>query len=75
MSGAATEEYTMTIAQKHDGLIQNIQDNFGERIVALRRDIHREPELGFGTEKTAEKSWPPSMVCRWTYRPASPRTG
>ena len=45
----------MTIAQKHDGLIQNIQDNFGERIVALRRDIHREPELGFGTEKTAEK--------------------
>jgi len=55
MSGAATEEYTMTIAQKHDGLIQNIQDNFGERIVALRRDIHREPELGFGTEKTAEK--------------------
>jgi len=45
----------MTIAQRYDGLIQNIQDNFGERISALRRDIHREPELGFGTEKTAEK--------------------
>jgi hippurate hydrolase len=32
-----------------------IEENFGEKIVALRRDIHREPELGFDTEKTAEK--------------------
>jgi len=45
----------VTVAQKYDGLIPNIQNNFGEKIVGLRRDIHREPELGFGTEKTAEK--------------------
>ncbi len=32
-----------------------IEENFGEKIVALRRDIHREPELGFDTERTAEK--------------------
>jgi hippurate hydrolase len=36
-------------------LQQEIEENFGEKIVALRRDIHREPELGFDTEKTAEK--------------------
>ena len=34
---------------------QTIEERFGEKIVALRRDIHREPELGFDTEKTAEK--------------------
>ena len=34
---------------------QEIDENFGEKIVTLRRDIHREPELGFDTEKTAEK--------------------
>ncbi|MBA3425073.1 MAG: M20 metallopeptidase family protein [Rubrobacteraceae bacterium] len=45
----------MTVVQKYDGLIREIQDSFEEKIVALRRDIHREPELGFGTEKTAEK--------------------
>jgi len=45
----------MTIAQKYDGLIKAIEQSFGEKIVALRRDIHREPELGFGTEKTAQK--------------------
>ena len=45
----------MTVAQKYDSLVRNIQNSFGEKIVALRRDIHREPELGFGTEKTAEK--------------------
>ncbi len=32
-----------------------VEENFGEKIVALRRDIHREPELGFDTERTAEK--------------------
>ena len=32
-----------------------IEEDFGEKIVALRRDIHRDPELGFGTERTAEK--------------------
>ncbi|MGB3683939.1 MAG: M20 family metallopeptidase [Rubrobacteraceae bacterium] len=45
----------METAQKFEGLIQRVQENFAERIVALRRDIHREPELGFGTEKTAQK--------------------
>ncbi|MDP8938863.1 MAG: M20 family metallopeptidase [Actinomycetota bacterium] len=45
----------METAQKFDGLIQKVQEDFGEKIVALRRDIHREPELGFGTAKTAEK--------------------
>ena len=32
-----------------------VEANFGEQIVALRRDIHREPELGFDTERTAKK--------------------
>jgi hippurate hydrolase len=43
------------VSQGFEGLQQEIEENFGERIVALRRDIHREPELGFDTEKTAEK--------------------
>ena len=45
----------METTQKFDGLIQKIQEDFGGKISALRRDIHREPELGFDTEKTAEK--------------------
>ncbi len=45
----------METARKFDGLVQYVQESFAERIVALRRDIHREPELGFGTEKTARK--------------------
>ncbi|CAN5911686.1 M20 aminoacylase family protein [soil metagenome] len=45
----------MKTAQKFDGLQKSVQENFGENIVALRRDIHKEPELGFGTEKTARK--------------------
>ncbi|CAN5749598.1 M20 family metallopeptidase [soil metagenome] len=45
----------METAQKFDGLIQNIQESYGEKIVALRRDIHQEPELGFYTEETARK--------------------
>ncbi len=45
----------METAQKFDGLIRHVQESFAEKIVALRRDIHREPELGFGTEKTAQK--------------------
>lgn len=45
----------METAQKFDGLVQKIQEEFAEKIVNLRRDIHREPELGFGTEKTAKK--------------------
>ena len=34
---------------------QEVEENFGDKIVALRRDIHCEPELGFDTEKTAAK--------------------
>jgi hippurate hydrolase len=45
----------MSVVQKFDGLIEEVREGFGERIVALRRDIHREPELGFGTKKTAAK--------------------
>ena len=45
----------MSVAQKFDGLKEEVREGFGEKIVALRRDIHREPELGFGTKKTAEK--------------------
>ncbi|MGI8866253.1 MAG: M20 metallopeptidase family protein [Rubrobacteraceae bacterium] len=33
----------------------NIQEEFGEKLVSLRRDIHREPELGFDTGQTAQK--------------------
>jgi hippurate hydrolase len=43
------------VSQSFEGLQAEIEENFGEKIVALRRDIHREPELGFDTEKTAEK--------------------
>jgi hippurate hydrolase len=45
----------MSVAQKFSGLKEEIREGFGEKIVALRRDIHREPELGFDTKKTAEK--------------------
>ena len=45
----------METARKFDGLVKDIERDFADKIVALRRDIHREPELGFGTEKTAQK--------------------
>src|SRR5215211_7731064 len=45
----------MDVSQRLEGLQQEVEERFGEKIVALRRDIHREPELGFGTEKTADK--------------------
>jgi hippurate hydrolase len=45
----------MGVVQKFDGLKEGVRENFAEKIVALRRDIHREPELGFDTKKTAEK--------------------
>jgi amidohydrolase len=45
----------MSVVHSFEGLQQEIEKSFGERIVALRRDIHREPELGFDTEKTAGK--------------------
>jgi hippurate hydrolase len=43
------------VSQRFEELHAVIEENFGEKIVALRRDIHREPELGFDTERTAEK--------------------
>jgi len=43
------------VSQGFEGLQQEIEKSFGDKIVSLRRDIHREPELGFDTEKTAEK--------------------
>src|SRR5918996_6361411 len=45
----------MEVTQRFKGLEEEIQEGFGEDIVTLRRDIHREPELGFDTVKTAEK--------------------
>jgi len=51
----ATRGDLVDVSQKFEGLQQEIEENFGEKIVALRRDIHREPELGFDTVKTAEK--------------------
>ncbi len=52
---AAVRGDSMDVSQKFDGLRSEIEDRFAEEIVALRRDIHREPELGFDTKKTAEK--------------------
>jgi amidohydrolase len=46
---------SMDVSQNFDGLRTHIEESVGEKIVALRRDIHREPELGFGTGKTAQK--------------------
>jgi hippurate hydrolase len=45
----------MGVVQRFEGLEEEVRESFTEKIVALRRDIHREPELGFGTKKTAEK--------------------
>ncbi len=45
----------MGVAQKFEGLIEDVRENFGDDIIALRRRIHEEPELGFDTEKTAQK--------------------
>ncbi|CAN5865222.1 M20 aminoacylase family protein [soil metagenome] len=45
----------MSVVHRFEGLQREVEENFGEKIVALRRDIHREPELGFDTEKTAGK--------------------
>ena len=45
----------MDVSQRFEGLQAEAEENFGEMIVALRRDIHREPELGFDTDRTAEK--------------------
>ena len=45
----------MEVTQSFSGLTEEIRDSFGEDIIDLRREIHRDPELGFDTEKTAEK--------------------
>jgi hippurate hydrolase len=45
----------MSVVQRFDGLEREVREGFGEKIVALRREIHREPELGFDTVKTAAK--------------------
>jgi amidohydrolase len=45
----------VSVVQGFSGLEEEIRDSFGEDIVTLRREIHREPELGFDTKKTAEK--------------------
>ncbi|HZB10158.1 MAG TPA: M20 family metallopeptidase [Rubrobacter sp.] len=45
----------MDVSQRFEELQAEIEENFGEQIVALRRDIHREPELGFDTERTTKK--------------------
>ena len=45
----------MGITQRFEGLEEEVRESFGEDIVTLRRNIHRDPELGFDTEKTAEK--------------------
>jgi hippurate hydrolase len=43
------------VSQRFEGLQAEVEENLGEQIIALRRDIHREPELGFDTERTAQK--------------------
>ncbi|HEV2092417.1 MAG TPA: M20 family metallopeptidase [Rubrobacter sp.] len=45
----------MDVTPRLDNLRSEIEERYGEKISALRRDIHREPELGFDTEKTAGK--------------------
>ena len=45
----------MDVTPRLDNLQAEIEGRYGEKISALRRDIHREPELGFDTEKTARK--------------------
>ena len=45
----------MDVTPRLDNLQAEIEERYGEKISALRRDIHREPELGFDTEKTARK--------------------
>ena len=60
----------MDVAQRLDGLEERVRENFGDKIVALRREIHREPEIGFETERTASK-----VVEALTGLPLELRTG
>ncbi len=45
----------MDTTGKLENLQAEIEEKYGEKISALRQNIHREPELGFDTEKTAQK--------------------
>ncbi|HEV2741967.1 MAG TPA: M20/M25/M40 family metallo-hydrolase, partial [Rubrobacter sp.] len=45
----------MDVTPRLDNLQAEIEERYGEKISSLRRDIHREPEIGFDTEKTARK--------------------
>ena len=45
----------MDTVRGYGELEKTIGESFGEKLVSLRRDIHREPELGFDTGKTAQK--------------------
>lgn len=45
----------MDVTPRLDNLQAEIEERLGGRISALRQAIHREPELGFDTEKTAGK--------------------
>jgi hippurate hydrolase len=45
----------MDTTGKLDRLQAEIEERFGGKISALRREIHKEPELDFETEKTARK--------------------
>ena len=45
----------MGTIQNYAGIEDGIRERSGSEIVALRRDIHCEPEIGFDTEKTARK--------------------
>jgi hippurate hydrolase len=45
----------MSVTQRFEGLEERVREDFGEKMVGLRQEIHREPELGFETVRTAEK--------------------
>jgi hippurate hydrolase len=45
----------MDVTPRLDNLQAEIEERFGGRISTLRQAIHREPELGFDTKKTAGK--------------------
>jgi hippurate hydrolase len=45
----------MSTVQRFEGIEAGLKERSGEEMIALRRDIHREPEIGFDTEKTARK--------------------
>ncbi len=60
----------MDVAQRLEGLEERVREDFGDKLVALRREVHREPEIGFDTECTAGK-----VVEALTELPLETRTG